>query len=59
MRDSYAEKCRKLHNIMDEYAKSDVAVAFSGGVDSSASCQGEEKSGDGCHCGYGAPSFGG
>ncbi len=35
MRDSYAEKCRKLHNIMDEYAKSDVAVAFSGGVDSS------------------------
>ncbi len=31
----YKEKCRKLHGIMDGYAGKDLAVAFSGGADSS------------------------
>lgn len=31
----YEEKLRRLHRLMQEYAQSDVAVAFSGGADSS------------------------
>ncbi|MCI5869508.1 MAG: ATP-dependent sacrificial sulfur transferase LarE [Dorea sp.] len=33
--DKYEEKCRKLMELLDEYTKEDVLVAFSGGVDSS------------------------
>lgn len=33
--ETYEEKCRKLHRMLEEYAKESVAVAFSGGVDSS------------------------
>ncbi|MDD2981028.1 MAG: ATP-dependent sacrificial sulfur transferase LarE [Hespellia sp.] len=32
---TYQEKCKKLNEIMAEYARADVAVAFSGGADSS------------------------
>ena len=35
MTDNYEGKCRKLYGILEEYARSDAAVAFSGGVDSS------------------------
>lgn len=35
MADSYEEKCQRLHSLMEEYARSNVAVAFSGGADSS------------------------
>lgn len=31
----YEEKCKKLHEIIDQYTKRDVVIAFSGGVDSS------------------------
>lgn len=33
--EAYKRKCQRLHEIMEEYTKKDVAVAFSGGVDSS------------------------
>jgi uncharacterized protein len=32
---TYEAKCRHLHRIMEEYGKNNVAVAFSGGADSS------------------------
>lgn len=32
---SYEEKCRLLHKLMEEYTRQNVAVAFSGGADSS------------------------
>ena len=33
--DSYEEKYNRLHDMMKGYAQQNVAVAFSGGVDSS------------------------
>lgn len=33
--ETYEEKCNRLHAIMKEYAQQNLAVAFSGGVDSS------------------------
>lgn len=35
MADNYEEKCQRLHSLVEEYTKSNVAVAFSGGADSS------------------------
>lgn len=32
--EEYGQRCRKLHKLMEKYAEKDVAVAFSGGVDS-------------------------
>lgn len=46
---SFEEKCRSLFQAMEEYAKKDLAVAFSGGADSSLllklACESTKKTG--------------